>query len=538
MKVLQVPEDGIKGLIQNWKSDIVSGFSVFLIALPLCIGIALASGAPPMAGLFAGIVGGGIVSLISGSHVTINGPAAGLIAVVLNSINVLGGGDSKLGFELTLAAIVFAGALQVIVGLLKAGKLSAFFPTSVVHGMMAAIGIIIISKQFYVALGIQPAAKTIGGLIMEMPFSLVKLNPEVAVIGIVSILILVLLKYIKIDWVQKLPGPLVVVIIGMIIGLIFDLEDEHKYTFMDIQYYVGPKSLVNLPAHITDGFITPNFSKVMSWEFVLMTMTIMIVASIESILTASAIDKIDPYKRTSNMDRELIAKGLGNFVLGWIGGIPIIAEVVRSSANVNYGAKTRWSNFFHGVFLFHFIVFLPWLIHKIPLASLAGILIMVGVKLAAPREFAHTYEKGLDQLIIFLTTIIFTIVEDLLVGVAAGIIIQILIKIYLGLTIKAAITAEAHLNKESEDVYTLIIKRAIGYANFLKVQKLLATIPKGKTINIRLEEFDFVGYTAMEYLDEFQQSYQESGGTVIITGHEDFVPISSHPHAARTKKKK
>lgn len=393
MKNEDKPKDWLPGLKENWRSDIVSGFIVFLIALPLCLGISLASGAPPMAGIFSGIVGGVIASLLSGSHLTINGPAAGLIAVVLNSIMVLGGGDAKLGFELTLAAIVIAGAIQVVLGLIKAGNLTVYFPISVVHGMMAAIGIIIISKQFYVALGITPKAKTIGGLLLEIPFSFSFVNPEVAIIGISAIVILAILAKIKSPLVKKLPAPLVAVLVGIALGVVFDLADEHSYTLLDQTYKIGPEKLVNLPEHISDGITFPDFSRWKDGIFWVMVITIALIASIESLLTATAVDNTDPYRRQSNMDRELVAKGAGNFLLGWIGGLPIIAEVVRSSANMDNGAKTRWSNFFHGLFLLFFILLLPGLIHRIPLASLAGILIMVGIRLASPHVFKETYEK-------------------------------------------------------------------------------------------------------------------------------------------------
>lgn len=273
----------------------------------------MASGAPPMAGIFSGIVGGIFVSMVSGSHLTINGPAAGLIAVVLNSIFVLGGGDAKLGFELTLAAIVIAGAIQVILGLSKAGNLTVYFPISVVHGMMAAIGIIIISKQFYVALGITPNAKTILGLLLEIPSSIVNVNPEVAIIGLSAIVIIAILTKIKNPMLKKLPAPLVAVLVGIVLGYVFDLTGEHSYTLLNHTYKIGPEKLVNLPNHIYDGLSFPNFSRWKEGIFWVMVITIALIASIESLLTATAVDNTDPYRRKSNMDRELVAKGLGNF---------------------------------------------------------------------------------------------------------------------------------------------------------------------------------------------------------------------------------
>ncbi|TGK81479.1 SulP family inorganic anion transporter [Leptospira noumeaensis] len=529
-------KDWLPGLKENWRSDILSGFIVFLIALPLCLGISLASGAPPMAGIFSGIVGGIIVSLLSGSHLTINGPAAGLIAVVLNSIMVLGGGDPKLGFELTLAAIVIAGAIQVVLGLVKAGNLTVYFPISVVHGMMAAIGIIIISKQFYVALGITPKSKTIGGLLMEIPFSLSLVNPEVAIIGISAILIIAILAKIKNPLLKKLPAPLVAVLVGIVLGIVFDLADEHSYTLLDQTYKIGPEKLVNLPDHIYDGITFPDFSRWKDGIFWVMVVTIALIASIESLLTATAVDNTDPYRRKSNMDRELVAKGAGNFFLGWIGGLPIISEVVRSSANIENGAKTRFSNFFHGLFLLFFILLLPGLIHRIPLASLAGILIMVGVRLASPHVFKETYEKGWDQIVIFIVTVILTIVEDLLVGVLCGIITAILIQIYFGVPLRYIFVADITIKSENK-VHELYVRQALLFSNMISLKLLFRKIAPGERVDLKFDQnVKMIGFSAIEFLQSFKRDYESRGGQVNLIGFEDLKPISAYYGATRIHK--
>lgn len=530
----KIPLDGIAGLKQNWKSDLVSGFIIFLIALPLCLGISLASGAPPMAGLFSGIVGGIVVSLFSGSFVTINGPAAGLIAVVLHSITVLGGGDSRLGFEYTLAVIVIAGAIQVILGFLKAGNLTVYFPIAVVHGMMAAIGIIIISKQFYFALGITPVAKSISGLIMEMPFSLSKINPQIGIIGVSSILVMVVLGKIKNAYIKKLPAPLMAVLVGVAIAAYFGIAEQHNYTFMEKTFEIGPTFLVNLPLQISESIIHPNFGLIGRGIFWVMVVTVALIASIESLLTASAIDKIDPYNRHSDMNRELVAKGLGNFVLGWIGGLPIIAEVVRSSANLNNGAKTRWSNFFHGLFLLIFVLLLPNVIHMIPLAALAGILIMVGVKLASPSEFYHTYKHGWDQFLVFMITIFFTVFEDLLVGVGAGILTKLIIQVALGVPLKNLFVSDFTEN-ETADGYEFVIKKALIFSNLLSLKRELALIPKGKKVRIIVTEIEFIGFSAFDFLADFKRDYEKTGGSVTISGHELLHPLAKDPLSTRRK---
>jgi len=535
MSLVNAPLDGIPGLKQNWKSDLISGFVIFLIALPLCLGIAMASGAPPMAGLLSGIVGGIVVSLLSGSYLTINGPAAGLIAVVLHSITTLGAGNNQLGFEYTLAVIVIAGAIQVGLGLLRAGNLTVYFPVSVVHGMMAAIGIIIISKQFYFALGVTPQSKSISGLLMEMPSSLAKVNPEIGIIGITSILIIAILGKLKHPMIKKLPAPLVAVLAGMLLAVLFNVKDAHSYTVFNMTYEISPKFLVNLPDKISDGIVFPNFAMISHGIFWVMVATVALIASIESLLTASAIDKVDPYNRHSNMNKELIAKGVGNFALGWIGGLPIIAEVVRSSANINNGAKTRWSNFFHGMFLLVFVLLLPNIIHMIPLASLAGILIMVGVKLASPTEFYHTYKRGWDQILVFLVTLILTIVEDLLVGVAAGIVTKLLIQLYFGVPLKNLFLSDIHFEYNDGNI-VFVIKKALIFSNMISLKRDLAKIPQGRHLIIKVDSVEFIGYSAFDFLSDFKRDYERNGGTVTIDGLESLHPLADHSLSSRHRK--
>ena len=265
-----------------------------------------------------------------------------------------------------------------------------------------------------------------------------------------------------------------------------------------------------------------------------MMITIMLVASIESLLTATAIDKLDPYKRTSNMDRELISKGAGNFLLGMIGGLPIIAEVVRSSANINNGAKTRWSNFFHGLFLLVFIAAFPGLLHEIPLSALAAILIMVGLRLASPKEFIGTYKKGLDQLIVFLTTIILTLVEDLLVGVAIGILVEILLLVFHGVPLKHIFKADFTVEvNESENEYLVTIRKTLIFTNYLYIKHALYALPANGNVTIILKDVLVVGHSSMEYLQDFILYYENKGGNVEIEGSENLTPLSNHPNATR-----
>ncbi|MCF8447762.1 MAG: SulP family inorganic anion transporter, partial [Bacteroidia bacterium] len=344
MDINLIPADGLAGLKKHWKDDLLSGFVISLIALPLCLGIAMASGVPPMAGIIAGIIGGLLVSLTSGSYLTINGPAAGLAVIVLMSME----GFKKMApagltpeqieifaYQCTLAVGIGCGVLQLLFGFIKAGVLSNFFPSSVVHGMLAAIGIMIFAKQFHTAVGVKPDAKSMLGIIGAIPNSLLHMNPEIAIISVVSLLILIGLPMIKHPFAKKIPAPLLVILVTIPLGHYFNLESEHKYLFLDgHEYNLGPKFLVSLPENFLDGIVLPRFDYLLTGFGIQMMITYSLVSSLESLLTAAAVDKLDPYKRTSNFNRELFAKGSGNMASSFLGGLPIIAEVVRSSANV------------------------------------------------------------------------------------------------------------------------------------------------------------------------------------------------------------
>jgi MFS superfamily sulfate permease-like transporter len=515
-----LPQTGIPGLIENWRSDLLSGFLVFLIALPLCLGIAIASGCPPMAGIITAIIGGLVVSRINGSFVTINGPAAGLIVVILDAVQSLGHGDASAGYHLTLAAIVIASVLQILMGIFKAGKLSAFFPTSVVHGMLAAIGITIMAKQIHVLLGVKPTAPKLLGVIAEIPHSLFNLNPQVAVIGATGLILLIGWTYIKNATFKLIPAPLVVVLIGL--GLGQYLATETKF-------------LVNVPTNFTDGFTGPDFSKIGELEFWLAVLAIWLVGSLESLLSASAVDKLDPYKRNSDLNKDLTAVGVGNLLSGFIGGLPMIAEIVRSSANINNGAKTGWANFFHGVFLLIFVALFPTLINQIPLTSLAALLVFTGFRLASPKEFAHTWEIGLDNFIVFVATILGVLATDLLIGVGIGIIVKFIIHLSRGLKFSNIFSLAYHIKQTDDNTYHIHISGAAVFSNYIALKTLLSDFPEQKTLYFDLSEVELIDHTVMEFLDHYVHEYNLGGGKSEIIGLDKHESYSSHPLAARRK---
>jgi MFS superfamily sulfate permease-like transporter len=348
-KKTTLPKDGIQGLKENIVADSLSGFLVFLLALPLSLGIAKASDFPPIMGLMTAMVGGLVVSFFAGSRLTIKGPAAGLIVIVAGSVAEFGQGDSILGWHLALGALLVAGLLQVLFGMIRMGSLVDFFPLSAVHGMLAAIGVIIMSKQVHVLLGINPVnelGKPIVEpmeLLAEIPHTLMHIDPKVAVVGLLSLLIVFLWPRIKQPLLKKIPAPLVVLTMAIPLAKLLGLGKGHLIHFdQDFIHTLAWNERF-------DGFQQTGI-------FIKYVIMFALVGSLESLLTVKAVDMLDPYHRKSNANKDLVAVGIGNVVASLLGGLPMISEVARSSANVSNGAKTRWANFFHGVFILIFLM--------------------------------------------------------------------------------------------------------------------------------------------------------------------------------------
>ncbi len=536
-----LPKSGLEGLKENWRSDLLSGFLVFLIALPLCLGISMASGFPPSAGIITAIIGGMLVSRINGSVITINGPAAGLIVVVLSAVQELGQGDAMAGYRYALAAIVVASVIQILMGFFKSGRLSSFFPASVIHGMLAAIGIIIMAKQIHVMLGAAPEkGSSLFSTIAQIPHSLLNPNYQIAIIGLTGLLILILWSTVKNPLLKMIPAPLLVVLAGIGFARYFDLDHEHMYLFLpDASFLthheetVGPKFLVAISEDFMSSFYFPDFSKIATLEFWEAVVSISLVGSLESLLSAMAVDKLDPYKRHSNLDRDLTAVGVGNLVAGLIGGLPMIAEIVRSSANVNNGAKTQWANFFHGTLLLLFVVLFPRLIHSIPLAALASLLVFTGFRLASPKFFASVLLIGKEQLFMFVVTIVGVLATDLLIGVAIGIITKFSIHILRG--VRPNNMFKIHFVIEPKDADTLVVS-IVGsalFSNFIRLKTALANLENGKTVIFQLNNAYLIDHTVMEFIHDFQHNYESHGGQCQFFGMEYHDTFSAHPLAVR-----
>jgi len=517
--VLDVPKTGLAGLKENWKADLGAGFSISLIALPLCLGIAVASHFPPIAGLITAIIGGLLVSRIRGSHVTINGPAAGLIVVNLAAVERLGQGDTMAGFHYTLAAIVIAGVLIMVLGFMGAGQYSYFFPSSVIHGMLASIGVIIASKQIHVLVGVKPESTGIIPGILEIPSSFLSMHPDIALIGLGSLLIMVLHPLIKVPVISSLPAPMWVVLFAIPVAQMFSLEDQY---------------LIHLPDHPLDGLTVPNFSKILTMAFWISVGSIALVTAIESLLSTTAIDKLDPYKRKSDLNKDLKGVGIGSSLAGLIGGLPMIAEIVRSKANILNGARTSWANFFHGGFLLIYLVALAPVIQMIPYSSLAGILVFIGYKLAAPEVFRHIYQIGKDQILVFVTTLITVLAVDLLIGVLAGIVLKLIMNLLLfGVSLKSLFTASVQADHLSDGKIELRIRHAAIFANFLSLKKHLDVLSRGQHVVLNFSEARIVDHSMLSHLQDYATDYHKEGGIFELAGLDAHTALSASPLATR-----
>lgn len=486
-------------LFANLKSDFPSGLVVFLVALPLCLGIALASGAPPLAGIISGIVGGIVVGSLSGSHISVSGPAAGLTAIVLTAIT-----DLK-AFDIFLTAGLIAGIIQLILGFVKAGSISNYFPTNVIEGMLAGIGVIIILKQIPHAVGYdsdfegdEAFAEKGGNAWDSILDSFNHVQPGAIIITLISIAILIswneipLLKRLKL-----IPGALVAVIVGVLLNQFFISSGS--------DFAIKKEHLVNLPVPKTwDEFkniiVTPNFSGFLNVKVWTIGATIAVVASIETLLCIEASDRMDVQKRYTNTNTELKAQGIGNILSSLIGGLPMTSVVVRSSANANAGAKTKMSAIIHGVLLLISVLSIPFLLNKIPLATLAAVLLLVGYKLARPAVIMHFWHKGKYQFVPFIATLLAVVFTDLLKGVALGIIISILFILRGNLKRAYRFRKEKF---EDGDVIRIDLAQEVSFLNKAAIKTTLSEIPENSRVVINASDTVYIAHDVLDLIQEF-----------------------------------
>lgn len=527
----------------------MSGFLVFLIALPLCLAISIASGFPPIAGIFTAIVGAVVATGISNSELTIKGPAAGMIVIVLGCVEDFGGnglGDGTWGaaditaYKAALAVGVAAAVFQILFGFFRAGILGEFFPSTVVHGMLAAIGSIIIIKQFPVALGVVDAKGSPLDMLRQFPEYIKTANPAIAAIGLTSLLIMFVWPSVqkRSKMMKPVPAPLVVLLVAVAMGIGFDLVHKHSYTLQGHEYQLSENYLVAMPDKsfgMFDDITGPDFSALRQWKAWKWVMLFFMIGTLESLLSAKAIDLLDPWKRKSSMDRDCVAVGTGNLVASWVGGLPMISEIVRSKANIDNGAKTRFANFWHGIFLLLCVALIPFVLHRIPLAALAAMLVYTGSRLAHPSEFMHVYRIGKEQLAIFVTTMIMVLATDLLIGVAAGIILKIIIHLSNGVPLRTLFKQYVEVQPVDKKTSRIVAHESAVFSNWIPFRRQIEQIGlvQNRNLIVDLSDTKLVDHSVMEKLEEMQQEFLTEGLTLEIQGLDTLRPFSKDALAAR-----
>lgn len=531
------------------RADAVAGFLVFLIALPLCLAIAKASGFPEIAGVFTAIVGGVVTPWISNSQLTIKGPAAGLIVIVLGAVTDFGFTPTPqtpddiavnlTAYKMALAVGVVAAVLQILFGLFRAGALGDFFPSSAVHGLLAAIGVIIIAKQVPVALGATPHGKEPLELLAEIPQEILHLNPEIATIGFISLLILFIFPLIKNRALRIVPAPMIVLAVAVPLAVYFDLAHQHDYTVLGHHYTVGNKFLVNVPASLASAISFPDFSvfaePALRWKAVKWVFMFSLIGSLESLLSAKAVDILDPQRRKTDLNRDLLAIGVANFISASIGGLPMISEIVRSRANIDNGAKSKYANLFHGLCLLVAVALAATAIRMIPLAALAAMLVYTGFRLAHPREFLHVYRIGREQLVVFVGTILAVLATDLLIGIFIGIGIELLIQFINGVPLKSLLRPDADVKQIDERTWLISPRHAAVFLNWLPIRSKIERFGLAQHMNVivDLSATQMVDHTVMEKLHQLEREFAERDIALAIVGLDQHIMFSQHPAAAR-----
>ena len=497
--------------VKNLRHDVPAGLVVFLVALPLCLGIALASGAPLMSGLVTGIVGGLVAGLASGSHLAVSGPAAGLTVIVLDGIEDVG------GFEAFLVAVVLAGVIQLVLGFLKAGIIGHYFPSSVIQGMLAAIGLILILKQIPHFLGVDQdffgdySFFQRDGLntFSEIGYALDNFGIGSLLIGVISLGLIILWVQpfmSKVPVLSSIPSALLVVVVGIVLNLVF----ANNPTLA-----IAPEHLVQIPLIKSFGDVQqelsfPDFAMAFDASTIRLTIriafTIAIIASLETLLCVEATDKMDPHKRKTPYSRELKAQGLGNIVAGLIGGIPMTAVIVRSTANLDSGAKTKMSAFYHGIFLLASLLVIPTVLNLIPLSALAAILLYIGYKLTKPVIYRKQWKLGYNQFIPFIVTVVAILFTDLLIGICIG----MAVGVYFILRANYDVPFSFNTRSNGERThYEIHLSEHVSFLNKASLAATLDSIPPHSVVDIFGDNTRHIDYDVLETIANFREQAVE-----------------------------
>ncbi len=528
-------KNNIKDFFKTLPKNIFSGFVVSLIALPLGLGLAMASDAPPIAGIIAAVVGGIVVSILGGSHVTIAGPGNGLVGVLLIAI-------STLGLESAYIAVICSGILLMSLGFFRMGTLADFFPSSAIQGMLAAIGLIILGKQFHIMLAHKIQRNDTVDYLFEIPFSI---NDAVhyenkgliyaALAGVISLAIMLFYSKIRNKYLQLIPAPMWIVILSIGFSYYFEFGLSQPNPIAKEYMISGIPSIQNIIAEIP----SPNFDGIWSFSFLGSVLALTLIAGIESLLSIKAVDKLDPEKRRSNVNKDLKALGLATVGSGLLGGLNVVTVIARSSVNVNNGASNRSSNFFHATFLVLFIVLFSTQLTRIPLPALMAILVYTGYKLASPSVITKIFSIGKEQLIIFFVTLIITLKIGLITGILAGVITTLIIHVVinksLGLFFRNLLKPNVLMFKEAseENNFYVSVKHFCSFLNYYKLKKQLDAVPEDEDVIVDFSMCEFVDHTVMENMHSYQELFNKRGGHFDVIGLDMHDTDSKHPFALR-----
>jgi len=486
-----------------------------------------------VAGILTAIVGGLVVSPLGSAPLTIKGPAAGLIVIAIGAVTELGQGDTVAGYHRACAVGAVAAGIQIVLALLRAASLGIAMSPSVVHGMLAAIGVIIMSKQAHTVIGVVPHSKEPLELIAELPHSIAQANPYVAVLGVASLVILFSWPLLKLDWARKVPAPLVVLGICVPLGLVFDLQHPHQYDLWKGHYEVGPQFLVRLPGSLIGAIALPDFSQILSGTSIKYIIMFSLVGTIESTLSCLAVDSLDPRRRVSNLNRDLLALGFGNLVAALLGGLPMISEIVRSKSNIDAGATSSRANFAHGLFLLLFVVAMPGLLQSIPLAALGAMLVYTGVRLASPSQLVHTMHIGLDQVVLFTATLVVTLATDLLIGVCVGLAIKLLMHFGHGASLRQLFRTQVVTSLDGETM-RIALHGAAAFTSLLAVRKAIMQADGNvRRIVVDVRDVVMIDHTFLSRVESMAAELPRA--ELSIEGLDTLHSMSAHPHSSRRR---
>ncbi len=526
------------GFFSSFRGDILAGLSVALVALPLGLGIAMASGFPPLAGVTSAIVGGLAGWIIGGTHIGIKGPANGSIVVLSAALLYFGGAEN--GIPYVLACIMASGLLLFLTGVFKMGRYAELLPTSAINGLLAGIGFIIIVKQLdeffgYIPTGISPMEN-----FKEIPNGILNLNPISTCISLISVLFLYIHPRSPFKFIRRVPAAIWVLLMGLPWVLAFGLNTPATPTANFFGWIVptSPDLLVRLPHNVIDSVMFPNFDKIGGAMFWMHAFSIFIILLVENLLSAKAVDKMDPLNRKTNLNKDLASSGLVTALSSALGGIPAITVIIRSSVNVNVGGKQRLSNVAHGAFLLLIVFFAVSFLNLVPKAALAGILVFTGFRLCSPKKFLDSFEKGWEQFFVFVIAFWFTISSGLVTGIIAGTVADFLLAFFLsGMSFKSFWHASRHpklsLTTEKNNTVALSAKGVINFLGALKMEKFIQRIPNTGSVAFDFANAKLIDHTMLEMVHNTADVYEKKGGQFSITGLEKFHSSSPHPLAMR-----